>query len=83
MQGIVLFLATFAVYNVDSSEERFYYKDIPSSLGDSAKLDVGDSLNPGKTLTKDLAHVAFQAETKGRLVCHIVSREMKKKLSSH
>ena len=55
----------FAVYNADSLEDRFYYKDIPSSLDDSAKLEGSNSFDPGKRLIKDLTHVAFQTETEG------------------
>lgn len=65
-QGIILSVLTvFAVCNADSLADRFYDKDIPSSLHDSAKLERSKSFDPGKRLIKDLTHVAFQTETEG------------------
>jgi len=40
MQESVLFLAVLAIYDAESLEERSSYKDVPSSLDDSPKLDV-------------------------------------------
>jgi len=63
VQGSVLFLAVLAIYDAESLEKRFSYKDVPSSLDDSPKLDVANSLDTNK----DLTHVSFRTDTKGIL----------------